>query len=159
MGIVDSVTWGVVEGKHLVATDLESQSHKSMLSQDGVDVSTSVSHVTVHFGSHLLSRSPCVAFIRLSFSWIMVRGANERVPVDFRTFRSDRNDGTTWQVGVSHCALFHIYGSQTYRPTMTRNTFVDKPCHGLNVFKCQHGSGPQDALNYVGQKVTLKGMI
>jgi hypothetical protein len=32
--------------------------------------------------------------------WIMVRGPNERVPVDFRTFRTDRNDDSKWQVEV-----------------------------------------------------------
>jgi hypothetical protein len=53
MGIVNSETWGAVEGKYLTATDLESQSHKRMFSHSGVDVSTSMSHLTAHFGSHL----------------------------------------------------------------------------------------------------------
>jgi hypothetical protein len=55
MGIIDSTTWGAEEGKYLIATDLESQSHKSMFSQNGVDVSTSVSHLAAQFGSQLSS--------------------------------------------------------------------------------------------------------
>jgi hypothetical protein len=55
MGIIDSTTRGAEEGKYLIATDLESQSHKSMFNQNGVDVSTSVSHLTAQFGSLLSS--------------------------------------------------------------------------------------------------------
>jgi hypothetical protein len=49
MGIVKSDTWAAVEGKYLIATDLESQSHKSMFTRNGVNVSTSVSHLTAQF--------------------------------------------------------------------------------------------------------------
>jgi hypothetical protein len=55
MGIVDSTTWGSEKGKYLIAIDLESQSYKSMLIQNGVDVSTSVSHLTAQLGSQLTS--------------------------------------------------------------------------------------------------------
>jgi hypothetical protein len=53
MGIVTDGTWGLDEGKYLIATDLESQSHKSMFSLNGIDVSTSVSHLTVNFDASL----------------------------------------------------------------------------------------------------------
>jgi hypothetical protein len=55
MGIVNSDTWTANEGKYLIATDLESQSHKSMFSENGVNVSTSVSHLTAQFESQLSS--------------------------------------------------------------------------------------------------------
>jgi hypothetical protein len=55
MGIVNSDTWAANEGKYLIATDLESQSHKSMFSENGVNVSTSVSHLTAEFESQLSS--------------------------------------------------------------------------------------------------------
>jgi hypothetical protein len=55
MGIVNAATWAANEGKYLIASDLESQSHKSMLSEVGVDVSTSVSHLTAQFGAQLTS--------------------------------------------------------------------------------------------------------
>jgi hypothetical protein len=47
--------WIGEEGKYLIGCDLESQSHKSMFSQNGVDVSTSVSHLTVQFNAQLTS--------------------------------------------------------------------------------------------------------
>jgi hypothetical protein len=53
MGIVMDGTWGLDEGKYLIATDLESQGHKSMFSHNGIDVSTSVSHLTVNFDTAL----------------------------------------------------------------------------------------------------------
>jgi hypothetical protein len=55
MGIINSATWAANEGKFTIATDLESQSHKTMLSENGVNVSTSVSHLTAQFGSQLTS--------------------------------------------------------------------------------------------------------
>jgi hypothetical protein len=55
MGIINSATWAANEGKYLIANDLESQSHKSMFSENGVNVSTSVSHLTAQFGSQLTS--------------------------------------------------------------------------------------------------------
>jgi hypothetical protein len=58
---------------------------------------------------------------------MIARGPNERVPVDFRTSRMDRNDGMRWQVAVSHCSLFPLYGSQTYRLAITSTTFIEDP--------------------------------
>jgi hypothetical protein len=55
MGIINSDTWAANEGKYLIATDLEPQSHKSMFSENGVNVSTSVSHLTAQFESQLTS--------------------------------------------------------------------------------------------------------
>jgi hypothetical protein len=55
MGIINSATWAANEGKYTIATDLESQSHKSTLSENGVNISTSVSHLTAQFGSQLTS--------------------------------------------------------------------------------------------------------
>jgi hypothetical protein len=55
MGTINEEHWTAAEGQYLIATDLESQSHKSMFSQNGVDVSTSVSHLTAQFGSQLSS--------------------------------------------------------------------------------------------------------
>jgi hypothetical protein len=87
-----------------------------------------------------------------------VRGPNERVPVDFRTFRTDRNDGTRWQVAVSHCLLIHLYGTEAYGLAITSRTFVDGPYQGLSVIGYLPGSRALDALSYVGQKLSLKGM-
>jgi hypothetical protein len=47
MGIVDSATWATSEGKYIIATYMESQIRKSMISQNGVDVRTSVSDLVV----------------------------------------------------------------------------------------------------------------
>jgi hypothetical protein len=55
MGIVNADTWAANEGKYLIATDLESQSHKSQFNENGVDVSTSPSHLTAEFESQLTS--------------------------------------------------------------------------------------------------------
>jgi hypothetical protein len=55
MGIINSATWAANEGKFVIATDLESQSHKSQFSENGVNVSTSVSHLTAQFGAQLTS--------------------------------------------------------------------------------------------------------
>jgi hypothetical protein len=63
--------------------------------------------------------------------WIIVRGPNEKVPVDFRTFRTDRNDDTRWRVAVSHCSLTHLYGSQAYGLAVMSNIIVDDPYQGL----------------------------
>jgi hypothetical protein len=90
--------------------------------------------------------------------WMNVRGPNERVPVDFSSFRMDRNDGTRWQVAVSHCSLIHLYGSQAYGLAITSRTFVDDPYQGLSVLGFLPGSRVQDALSYVGQMLTLKGI-
>jgi hypothetical protein len=87
------------------------------------------------------------------------RGPNEKVPVDFRTFRTDRNDGTRWQVAVSHCSLIHLYGSQAYGLAITSKTLVDDPYQGLSVLGFLPGSRAQDALSYVGQKLSLKGGV
>jgi hypothetical protein len=90
---------------------------------------------------------------------MMVRGPNERVPVDYRTFRTDRNDDTKWQVAVSHCSLTYLNGSQTSGLGITSKTFVDDPYQGLGVLGYLPGSQVQDyALSYVGQKLTLKGV-
>jgi hypothetical protein len=85
-------------------------------------------------------------------------GANERVPVDFHTFRTDRNDGTRRQVAVSHCSLIHLHGSQAYGLAITSKTFVNDPHQGLSVLGYLPGSRVQDALSYVGQKLSLKGV-
>jgi hypothetical protein len=69
MGIADSTTRSAVEDKYLIATAMESQSHKSTFSQNGVAVSTSVSHLTAQFCSQLTSNltvdvfSHCDGFI------------------------------------------------------------------------------------------------
>jgi hypothetical protein len=55
MGIVNSDTWAADEGKYLIATDLESQSHKSMFTRNGVNISTSVSYLMAQFDSQLSS--------------------------------------------------------------------------------------------------------
>ena len=55
IGKLTVVDWTAGEGKYLIGCDLESQSHKSMFSQNGVDVSTSVSHLTVQFNAQLTS--------------------------------------------------------------------------------------------------------
>jgi hypothetical protein len=90
--------------------------------------------------------------------WMNVGGPNERVPVDFRSFCVDRNDGTMWQVAVSHCSLIHLYGSQAYGLAITSRTFVDDPYQGLSVLGYLPGSRVQDALSYVGLKLSLKGV-
>jgi hypothetical protein len=87
----------------------------------------------------------------------MVHGPNERVPVDFRTFRTDRNNGTRWQVAVSHCSLIYLYGSQTSEVAITSNAFVDDPYQSLNVLGYLQGSRVQNAMSCVGHKLTLKG--
>jgi hypothetical protein len=45
--------------------------------------------------------------------WLLSRGGSDRVPVDFRTFRTDRDDGegTRWHVAVSHCSLVRLVGA------------------------------------------------
>jgi hypothetical protein len=52
-GLVNHAYWTQALCKCLVALDLESQSHKSALSQNGVDVSTSVSDLMVTFDKQL----------------------------------------------------------------------------------------------------------
>jgi hypothetical protein len=79
MGIVDLTTRGAEEGKYLIATDLESQSHKSMFSQNGVDVSTSVSHLTAQFGSQLTSSLTVDVFSH--YDGLIVVGADGLVNV------------------------------------------------------------------------------
>jgi hypothetical protein len=63
--------------------------------------------------------------------WMTFRRPNERAPVDFRSFRMDRNNGTRWQVAVSHCSLIHLYGSQAYGLAITSRALVDDPYQGL----------------------------
>jgi hypothetical protein len=53
MGVINHANWTATDGTYAIAMDLESQSHKSMLSQNGVDVSTSVSHLTAQFAGQL----------------------------------------------------------------------------------------------------------
>jgi hypothetical protein len=55
MGTINEEHWTTAEGQYLITTDLESQSHKSIFSHNGVDVSTWVSHISVRFGSQLPS--------------------------------------------------------------------------------------------------------
>jgi hypothetical protein len=88
--------------------------------------------------------------------WMNVRGPNERVPVGFRSFRTDRNDGTRWEFVVSHCSFIHLYGSQAYGLANTSKTFDDDSYQGLSVLGYLPGSRLHDALSYVGQKLTLK---
>jgi hypothetical protein len=90
--------------------------------------------------------------------WMTARGPNERVPVDFRTFRTDRNDGTRWQVAVSHCSSIHLYGPQAYGLAITIITFVDDPYQGLSVIGFLPRSRAQDALSYVGKNINFKGV-
>jgi hypothetical protein len=89
---------------------------------------------------------------------MMVNGPNEKVHVDFRTFRTDRNDGTRWQVAVSHCSLIYLFGSQTYGLVITSDTFVEDPYQSLNVLAYLPETEAHDALSYVGQKLSLKGV-
>jgi hypothetical protein len=70
----------------------------------------------------------------------------------------DRNDGIRWQITVSHCSLIHLYGSQAYGLAITSKTFVDDPYQGLRVLGFLSGSRAQDALSYVGRKLSLKGV-
>jgi hypothetical protein len=55
LGELTSVDLTAREGKYLIVCDLESQSHKSMVARNGVDVSTSVLHFTVKFNAQLKS--------------------------------------------------------------------------------------------------------
>jgi hypothetical protein len=95
--------------------------------------------------------------------WMMVRRPNERAPVDFRTFRTDRNDDSKWQVAVSHCSSIHLYGSHTFGVAITSNTLVEDPYQNLYVLvRSSRNPLPvsrvQDALSYIGQNLTLKGV-
>jgi hypothetical protein len=54
--------------------------------------------------------------------------------------------------------LIHLYGSQAYGLAITSRTFVDDPYQGMSVLGFLPGSEVQDALSYVGQKLTLKGV-
>jgi hypothetical protein len=90
--------------------------------------------------------------------WITARGPNNRVPIDFRTFRMDRNDDSKWQVAVSHCSLIHLNGTQSYGLAITSKTLADDPYQGLSVLGFLPGSSALDALTYVGQNLTLKGV-
>eukprot|EP00873_Tetraselmis_striata_P020279 jgi/Tetstr1/440543/TSEL_028866.t1 len=54
-GIIKNSTWGAAEGTYVVAQDLESQSHKSMLSESGVDVSSATIHLKAEFAAALAS--------------------------------------------------------------------------------------------------------
>jgi hypothetical protein len=47
LGVLTTTEWTDGEGKYLIGCDLLSQSHQSMFAQNGVDVSTSISHRTV----------------------------------------------------------------------------------------------------------------
>jgi hypothetical protein len=61
---------------------------------------------------------------------LLSRGGDDRVPVDFRTFRTDRddNDGTRWQVAVSHCSLIRVAGTAgSYGVGVTSTNLVDNP--------------------------------
>jgi hypothetical protein len=73
-------------------------------------------------------------------------------------FRTARNDDTKRQVAVSHCSLIYLNGSQTFGLAITSNTFVEDPYQNLSVPGYLPGSRVQDALSYVGQKLTLKGV-
>jgi hypothetical protein len=79
MGIVDSTTRGAEEGIYFIATNLESQSHKSMFSQNGVDLFTSVSHLTARFGSQLTSSLTVDVFSH--YDGFIVAGADGLVNV------------------------------------------------------------------------------
>jgi hypothetical protein len=52
-GLINHASWTQAQSKYLIALDLESQSHKSALSQNGVDVSFSVLHLMVTFEEQL----------------------------------------------------------------------------------------------------------
>jgi hypothetical protein len=47
IGKLTTADWTDGEREYLIGCDLESQSHKSIFAENGVDVSTSVSHLTV----------------------------------------------------------------------------------------------------------------
>jgi hypothetical protein len=55
IGPLTITDWTAGEGKYLIGCDLESQSHKSMFAQNGVDESTHVSHLIVQFNARLTS--------------------------------------------------------------------------------------------------------
>ena len=78
-GIINHAGWTQATGKYLIALDLESQSHKSALSQNGVDVSTSVSHLMVTFNQQLTTSMTVDVFSHYD-SFIMV-GADGLVNV------------------------------------------------------------------------------
>jgi hypothetical protein len=77
--------------------------------------------------------------------WMMVRGPIENVPVDLRTFRTNSNDGTRWEVAV----LIHLYGSQAHGLAITSKTVVDDPYQGLSDLGYLSVSRVQNALSYV----------
>jgi hypothetical protein len=54
--------------------------------------------------------------------------------------------------------LTHLYGSQTFGLAITISTFVEDPYQNLSVLGYLPGSRSQDALSYVGLKLTLKGV-
>jgi hypothetical protein len=61
---------------------------------------------------------------------LLSRGGSDRVPVDFRAFRTDREEGegTRWQVAVSHCSLVRLAdAASSYGVAVTSTTFVDDP--------------------------------
>ena len=53
VGLINNSTWTATEGSYIVAQDLESQSHKSSLSEAGVDVSSANVHLVCEFSTTL----------------------------------------------------------------------------------------------------------
>jgi hypothetical protein len=55
IGSLSITDWTAREGKYLIGCDLESQSHKRMFVDSGVDVSAFISHLIVQFNAQLTS--------------------------------------------------------------------------------------------------------
>jgi hypothetical protein len=84
------------------------------------------------------------------------RGGSDHVPVDFRTFRTDRDDseGTRWQVAVSRCSLVRLASS--YGVAVTSTTFVDDPFQQLSILAYLPGTESAGGAVLAGQKLSLK---
>ena len=93
--------------------------------------------------------------------WLLSRGGSDRVPVDFRTFRTDREEGegARWQVAVSHCSLVRLVGAaSSYGVAVTSTTFVDDPFQQLSVLAYLPGTESAGGAVFAGQKLSLKGV-
>jgi hypothetical protein len=83
------------------------------------------------------------------------------VPVDFRTYHTDREEGegTRWKVAVSHCSLVRLAGAaSSYGVAVTSTTFVDDPSQPPSVQAYLPGTESAGGAVFAGQKLSLKGV-
>jgi hypothetical protein len=83
------------------------------------------------------------------------------VPVDFRTLRTDRDDGegTRCQVAVSQCSLARLAGpTGSYGVEVSRTTFIDDPFQHVSVLAYMPGTESAAGAVFAGQKLSLKGV-